>query len=780
MNNPRDCQVEAITNLERSLAENRPRALIQMATGSGKTYTATNFIYRLLTWGGARRVLFLVDRDNLGRQTLNEFQQFAVPGDGRKFTEIYNVQRVMGRTIDPVARVCITNIQRLYSILSGMEEPDEEAESGSLFEQEEEENLPLKEPRRVFYNPAVPIEMFDVIVTDECHRSIYNLWRGVLEYFDAFIIGLTATPNKQTFGFFERNLVMEYGHERAVADGVNVDYLVYRIRTRITEQGSLIEKGYHLDFRDRQTREVRWSQEPLAQDKSYSANQLDRDVVSKDQMRTVIRTLRDALKTELFPGRTEVPKTLIFAKDDGHAEDLVQMVRAEFGRGNEFAQKITYKTTGRKPEELISEFRNNYYPRVAVTVDMISTGTDIKPLEVLLFMRAVKSQNFFEQMKGRGTRVISDQELSNVTPDRVSKTHFVLVDAVGMYDGEKVESEPPLERQPSVPFAKLLDDVALNKWRKDPKILPTLLSRLGRLNRRLQNKPAERAAIQQASGGLELRELIGGLVRALDPDEQLQAARQATGLHRPDESACQAAARELAREALRPFSQPELRKTLVNVQQRDEQIIDTISQDSVLAAGWDDQAREKERQTISSFRYYIEEHRDELTALQIFFSQPRHARLNEDHLRQLAEAIAAPPLGLTTDRLWQAYATLNPEHVQKRTKSLLTDLVTLVRYTMVYDTDDSAILEPYSAIVNRRFAAWLGEQEQRRGTPFSIEQQQWLELIRDAIARSLSIENDDFRYDTAFLERGGLGKAYQLFGPDLPRILQELNERLAA
>jgi type I restriction enzyme R subunit len=251
----RDCQIEAITNLERSFAENRERALIQMATGSGKTYTAVSSIYRLIKFGGAKRVLFLVDRSNLARQTLNEFQQYVTPDDGRKFTELYNVQHLQGNSIDEVAKVCITTIQRLYSVLSGEPELDPAEEEQSLFELETDaESQPPKEVR---YNPAVPIEMFDIIVTDECHRSIYHKWRGVLEYFDAFLVGLTATPNKQTFGFFHRNLVMEYGHERAVADGVNVDYQVYRIRTAITEQCSTVEQGYQVGKRNRQTRQQR-------------------------------------------------------------------------------------------------------------------------------------------------------------------------------------------------------------------------------------------------------------------------------------------------------------------------------------------------------------------------------------------------------------------------------------------------------------------------------------------------------------------------------------------
>ncbi|MDY0049524.1 MAG: DEAD/DEAH box helicase family protein, partial [Halothiobacillaceae bacterium] len=364
-------QIKAITHLEQSLREDRPRALIQMATGSGKTFTAISFIYRLIKFAGARRVLFLVDRGNLADQTLKEFQQYSSPYNNFKFTEEYNVQRLSGNTIDKVAKVSICTIQRLYSMLKGRDlDPALEEESidhlGNLF----------KRPDPIEYNPKLPIETFDIIVTDEAHRSIYNLWAQVLEYFDAYLIGLTATPSKQTFGFFNQNLVMEYTHEMAVADKVNVNYDVYRIRTAISEQGSKVEAGYSVQIQERETRKKRWEQ--LDDDFAYDPNQLDRDVVAPDQIRTIIRTFRDKLFTEIFPGREWVPKTLIFAKDDAHAENIVEIVREEFGKGNDFAQKITYRTTGKTPKELIKEFRTSPMPRIAVTVDMIATGTDIK------------------------------------------------------------------------------------------------------------------------------------------------------------------------------------------------------------------------------------------------------------------------------------------------------------------------------------------------------------------------------------------------------------------
>ena len=402
-------QARAIRNLERSLAQGRPRALVQMATGSGKTFMACNLVYRLIRHAGARRVLFLVDRANLGRQTLREFQGFSVPNDGRKFTELYNVQLLQSASIDPVSRVCISTIQRVYSILKG-EELAPELEELSGFDRDSLR----RDPAPVEYNPDVPIDTFDFIITDECHRSIYNLWRQVLEYFDAFLVGLTATPSAQTMGFFQRNLVMEYTHPQAVADDVNVDFDTYRIRTKITEQGSTVNAGFYIDRRDRRTRQVRYEQ--LEDDLAYSANQLDRDVVAEDQIRTVIRAFRDNLFTEIFPDRRDVPKTIIFAKDDSHADDIVRVVRDEFGKGNDFCRKITYRTTGVKPEDLLAEFRNSYNPRIVVTVDMIATGTDIKPVEIVFFMRNVRSRNFFEQMKGRGVRKISATDFTAVTP----------------------------------------------------------------------------------------------------------------------------------------------------------------------------------------------------------------------------------------------------------------------------------------------------------------------------------------------------------------------------
>ena len=751
-------QERAITGLERSLAAGRLRSLVQMATGSGKTFMACNQVYRLIKYGGANRVLFLVDRGNLGRQTLREFQGFTTPDESRKFTELYNVQHLQSSSVDQVSKVCISTIQRVYSILQSKElDPDEEEVSGfdaAAFRQE---------PAPVVYNPNVPIDTFDVIITDECHRSIYNLWRQVLDYFDAFLIGLTATPSKQTFGFFQQNVVTEYDHKQAVVDGVNVDFDTYRIRTEITEQGSTVEADYYVDRRDRKTRTVR--QEQLEENLVYTPNQLDRDVVAEDQIRTVIQTFRDRLFTEIFPDRSVVPKTIIFAKNDSHADDVVRVVREEFGKGNAFCRKITYKTTGANPEDLLTAFRNSYDPRIVVTVDMIATGTDIKPVEIVFFMRNVRSRGFFEQMKGRGVRTISPTDFNAVTPDARHKDRFVIVDAVGVTETELSDSYS-LERQRTVPFDKLLDRIGMGN--RDPDVLSSLGSRLASLDRRLA--PRDRDSIEAAAHGVKLRTLVSGLLDAVDPDAALEAAKQATGQDDPPESAVAEAQRQLLEDAAQPFAaNPDLRQRLIDVHRSYEQTIDTISADTVIEADFsDDQANT----IVQSFREYIEENRDEITALQVLYERPYSQRLSYADIKALAEAMKSPPRSWTPERLWDAYRRLDKSKVRGSGQRTLADVVSVVRYA-IGGADE---LAPFADGVRERFPGWLAMQ-QTAGRDFTGEQVRWLEDIRDHVAGSVSIDMGDFEL-APFTQRGGLGKAYELFGEQLEELLEELNLEL--
>ena len=768
----RDCQVEGITDLEKSFAENQPRALIQMATGAGKTFTACAFTYRLIKYAGARRVLFLVDRSNLGRQATSEFQQFVTPDTGRKFTELYNVQHLTSNALDPVCRVTICTIQRLYSMLRGEELP-EDADEMSTYEIGAADGR----PKEVAYNPAIPIEMFDFVVTDECHRSIYNLWRQVLEYFDAFLIGLTATPSKQTIGFFNQNLVMEYNHERAVADGVNVGYEVYRIKTQVTEYGGKVEKGFYVDKRNKLDRSKRWEQ--LDEDLTYSAPELDRSVVVPSQIRTVLQAFKDALFTELFPGRTLVPKTLIFAKNDSHAEDIVHICREVFGKGNDFAKKITYKTYNpetkryEKSETLIQEFRTSPQLRIAVTVDMIATGTDIKPLECLLFLRDVRSRVYFEQMKGRGTRVLTPTDLQAVSgADARAKTHFVIVDAVGVCESDKTDSRP-LEKQPTVKFDKLLLGVALGK--RDEDTLTTLAGRLARLDRELDS--AQRQQVTEIAGGKTIAQMSATLLRAIDPNAIAERATGKPGAS-PAEVApekFEAAIKQLVLVACVPFVQPALRDTLVKLKQQNEQTIDTVTADIVTHQGFDAAAKEKAASLLKSFRDYIEQHRAEITALQILYSRPFKQRLTEPMLKELEKKLRENHAAWTEDRLWDAFAVTAPAKVKGRTQAgRFADLVALVRFAL----EQQPILAPFADSVSERFNEWLMDKA-KAGITFVPEQLAWLNLIREHIATAISIEPEDLEL-SPFNQRGGLGKAHQLFGEQLPKLLDELNEVLAA
>ncbi len=753
-------QEKAIRNLEESLAAGRQRALVQMATGSGKTFTACNLIYRLIKHAGAGRVLFLVDRSNLGRQTLREFQGFNTPDDGRKFTELYNVQHLRSAHIDGVSRVCIATIQRVYSMLKG-EDLDPELEEVSGFDR-----VPFQpEPAPVEYNPDYPIGTFDVIITDECHRSIYNLWRQVLEYFDAFLIGLTATPSKQTFGFFRQNLVMEYNHAQAVADGVNVDYDVYRIRTAITQQGSSVKAGFYVDRRDRHTRKVRWEQ--LKEDLEYTAKQLDRAVVAEDQIRTVIRAFRDKLLTEIFPERKHVPKTVIFAKDDSHADDIVRIVREVFDKGNDFCQKITYKTTGVAPEALLTRFRNSYDPRIVVTVDMIATGTDIKPLEIVFFMRSVGSRGYYEQMKGRGVRTISSTDLQSVTPDAQNKFRFVIVDAVGVTETEMSDSYT-LDRKKTVPFDKLLDMVSMGS--RDPDVLSSLGSRLARLDRQLSDR--DRHAIESTAHGATLPQLVSGLLSATDPDAALEAAQQATGQEEPEEAAIAQASEALLEKAAVPFAaNPQLRQLLVDLHKSYEQTIDRVSADELIEAGFSDAEAER---VVQSFQEFVQENRDEIIALQLLYERPYQQRLRYEDIRELAERLQLPPRTLTTERIWRAYRQLDQSRVRGSAQRKLADIVSLVRYAIGSDEE----LIPFGELVEERFDRWL-ELQEAGGRSFSTEQKRWLEAIRDHIAGSVSIGLEAFQL-APFNQEGGLAKAHALFGEQLVQILEELNLALAA
>ncbi|WP_199489156.1 DEAD/DEAH box helicase family protein [Micromonospora craniellae] len=746
----RPAQVDAITGLELSLAHDRPRGLVQMATGAGKTFTAVTGSYRLLKHARANRILFLVDRNNLGKQTLQEYAGYQTPDDGRKFAELYNVDRLSGAGMLASSNVVISTIQRLYSALRGDDLPDPDTDDRAF------DDYDLDAPAEVAYNPAIPPETFDLIVVDECHRSIYGKWRAVIEYFDAFVVGLTATPVNQTLGFFQQNIVSSYTYEQAVADGVNVGFDVYRIRTEITDGGATIDASTVVPLRDRRTRAERYQE--LEDDFTYASSQVGRSVISKGQLKLVLETFRDRLFTEIFPGRTTVPKTLIFARDDNHAEEIVTMVRAVFGRGNDFATKITYasRRDGDNPDTLIQAFRNSPELRIAVTVDMIATGTDVRPLECVFFLRPVRSATYFEQMKGRGARTIDAAEFQAVTPDAEVKDRFVIVDAVGVTDAE-LDEAVPLHRhsEQQISLRDLLRKAGT--LTADPDEVATLAARLARLHQQLTDD--ERAELAEL-GGQPLTGIVRGLVEAVAP-EQLNPAKEAGP----------AAVRDLLADALRPLAaNPPLRERILEIRRAHDITIDEVNTDTLLSARGVP-PEELAQVTVKNWHEYLQEHRDEITALQVFYEG--RGRIGYTELNELARRIARPPQAWTPETLWRAYVLLG-RAVDAPGERTVTDLVSLIRYELGIDAE----LRPYRSLVEERFRGWLLQQEQA-GARFTADQTWWLERIKDVISVSVEITPDDLD-GAPFTERGGIDGYADTFGTRAEPLLTELNQELSA
>lgn len=755
----RDCQINAINNMDVSFADNRPRALVQMATGAGKTFTAITEAYRLLKYGKMNRILFLVDTKSLGEQAEREFLAYTPSDDTRSFSQLYGVRRLKSSYIPNDVQICISTIQRMYSILKE-EDLDELTEEESFNEYVTADS---KAPKEVVYNEKYPPEFFDCIIIDECHRSIYNVWQQVLTYFDAFLVGLTATPDKRTFAFFNENVVSEYRREQAIIDGVNVGEDIFLIETEVSQKGGHILKRV-IEYRDRLSREKRWEQ--MDEDLDYDKNKLDKDVVNPSQIRTVIKTFKENLFTSLFPRRKEVPKTLIFAKTDSHADDIINIVREEFGEGNEFCKKITYSVEN--AEDTLSSFRNDYYPRIAVTVDMIATGTDVKPLECLIFMRDVRSKNYFEQMVGRGTRTICVDDLQKVTPSATeNKDHFVIVDAVGVTKSKKSETRS-LERKPTVSMKELMMNVALGDKSEDT--LTSLANRISRLDKQMTDKEHKEF---KKNVGTSARDLANNLLNAFDEDVIAEKAKSLIMSDVPTQQDLEKAQKELLNEATKPFYNPDNRNFIENIRRSHDQVIDTVNLDSVVYAGFDSQREENADKVITTFREFIEENKDEIIALRIIYNENYKDRpMVIEQLKSLYEKLKKK--NITVERLWDCYYIKFTNKVKRGTVAQLTDLISIIRFE-IGATDE---LTSFADRVNANFKEWTFRKNAGY-SQFTEEQMEWLRLIKDHIISSLSILDEDLDY-TPFDHKGGLLGFYEAFGDNYKNILNEMNVALVA
>ena len=514
---------------------------------------------------------------------------------------------------------------------------------------------------------------------------------------------------------------------------------------------------------DKRTRLKKWT--TLDDEITYNAEELDRKVTSKDQIRKIIRAFKDKFLKEVFPERTWVPKTLIYAKDDNHAEEIVEIVREEFGEGNNFCVKITYKTEGESAENLITQFKNSPFPRIAVTVDMIATGTDIKPLEIVFFMRAVRSRNYFEQMKGRGVRVIDNETFKSVTPDAQAKERFVIVDAVGVTEIEELNDTSPIDKHPSLPLEKVIKHLQFGK--PTPELISTLVSRLSRLHKKLTKEQTNE--IMKLTDGKSLVDLSHHLMESIDTDKTLIASQKEFG-ENPTKEQIKDISEERIKEALKSFiGNSKLLARLPEIKKETEMIIDDISLDVVEEAGFSEESTKKAKELIGSFKEFIEKNKKQISALELFYNK---GSLNWKDLKELSDVIKAPPYCLTPSKLWSAYKYLEEKKVKGKGTNKISDLISLLRFEL----GKTPQLEPYLDTVDKRFAEWLARQKEE-GVQFSEEQLKWLRLIKDHIATSVEITKEDFE-DAPFNQIGGLGKAAKVFGSKLTPLLKELNQKV--
>ena len=714
----RDCQYEAVTELEKSFRSGQNRALMVLATGAGKTYTACLAAYRLLSYTPMRRVLFLVDRNNLGKQAEGEFGTFRLTENGDAFNTIFTVNRLRSSSIPSDSNVVISTIQRLFSFLRGDTIEDNDNDDDN--EPTEEVVLPP--------NPNLPHDYFDLIIIDECHRSIYGNWRKVLEYFDtARLVGLTATPIPETMAFFNNNRIVNYTLEKSIVDGVNVDCRVYRIKTQVTENGGAILEGEKIKEETRYTGDVKTISNK--ETKTYTNKELNRSVINPAQIKLILSTYRDVVYTELFndPQRDAnfdyLPKTLIFALNETHASNIVQIAKEVFGRTDDrFVQKITYSAGD--SNELIRQFRNDKDFRIAVTCTLVATGTDVKPLEVLVFMRDVESLPLYIQMKGRGVRTIGDEQLRNVTPNAFSKDYFYLIDAVGVTEHEK--TIPTITDEPTtkvITLKELLEQIT-HGYLPDEH-LKRLAATLSRIYNKADN--SQRNEFVRLAND-DMKELASRIYEAFENNtlppfiSTKEPNNERKGLVAP-----------LANHA-------DARRYLLILAAG---FVNTLmpGEDTLISKGF---SIEEAKSTTKAFEDFCKEHCDEIEALRIIYNNEGEP-ITYSMLKDLENKLKMANNHFTSKQLWNSYAILNPNSVRrsstKEESDALTNIIQLVRFAL----HQIERLDSVVSTSKQYFNLWLG-QNQREITD---KQREVISRIVDYIASNGACTIKEIREDDA-------------------------------
>lgn len=730
----RDCQYEAEIEFEKSFRAGNRKNLAVLATGSGKTYLACLASYRLLNYTSVKRILFLVDRNNLARQTESEFALFDKTENRQTMSSLYQIKRLK-KEKDIKGDIVISTIQKLFSVLTGqaLEEINEDAEDESIRKDEEQES---EEIIQLGDDLKLPPDYFQFIIVDECHRSIYGKWKAVLDYFsEAKILGLTATPTPEAYSFFDNNIIKRYKYEDSVVDGVNVPVRTYRIITDVTVRGGTIEAGTEIVETARGKNES--TTYTVTQPIEYAPIQLDRSVINRDQIRKVLMAYKKAIYTDLYPEREQkweyIPKTLIFAKDDNHATEIVDMVKEvfqyEFESGEvpeNFVQKITYSSGD--SNGLIRDLRIEKDFRIAVTVTLVATGTDVKPLEIVLFMKDVQSDVLYTQMKGRGCRVISDDKLKEVTPNADTKECYYIVDAVGVTEHEKrmphlITTSGGGKR--TLSLEQLLEHLAHNEVSDENLIL--LRDYCSTINRRYKDNALFGRHLDYfiTTYGFAPRTVANNINNAFSEGV---LAEYISPSH--DNSMRMRLIHCLV-------SNISARKKLLEMQRGYYAV--TEDEDKIIYAGF---SKESAKTYIENFEKYLDENKDSIEALRIIYNS-EDTVITHSMLVNLRDRLLSENRQYGAYQIWKNYKLLDSDgSVEELDKKInvnaLTNLIQIVRFAYKKNQKLISLFTGYG----QRFSLYCG-QNQRILTDDQKEiMRQIAEYVIDAGALSISELND--------------------------------------
>lgn len=707
--NLRAYQLKAIQAAENAIINGQQNVLLAMATGTGKTRTILGMIYRFLKTGRFRRILFLVDRTSLGEQATDVFKEVKLE-DLMTLDDIYNIKGLEDKTIDKETRIQIATVQSMVKRI--------------LYN--EEETMPA-------------VTDFDIVIIDEAHRGyildkemgedelLYrdqvdyqSKYRSVVEYFDAVKIALTATPTLQTTEIFGQP-VYKYTYREAVIEGYLVDHdAPHELKTKLSKDGIHYKAGDTVTIYDPVTGEITNS-ELLDDELNFDIEKFNRQVITEPFNRTVLTEIARDIDPET---PEEQGKTLIYAVDDQHADMIVKILKeiyAETGVDNEAVMKITGSVGGgnkKKVQEVIKRFKNERYPSIAVTVDLLTTGIDVPEITTLVFMRRVKSRILFEQMLGRATRLCPD----------IHKTHFEIYDPVGVYDSlEEVNTMKPVVVNPTTTFTQLLDGLeVMEDEKRVQNQINQIIAKLQRKKRDMDSKAMEHFI--SMSGGKDPTQFI----------VEIQSCNTDTAKKRI-------------------LAYTEIFKMLQETKANgDRSVVISDQEDELLEHSRGYGNASKPEDYLEAFAAYVKANLNEIAALNIVCTRPKE--LTRESLKTLR---------LTLDREGFTTQQLNTAVSQMTNEEIAADIISLIRKYAIG-----------SSLISHEARIRLAVDKLKKAHSFSKQELNWIARMEKYLMEESVLNVAVFDEDGRFSAQGGFNKINKVFGNKLESIVLELNEYL--